>query len=689
MKSKVLKLVAIMVIPAALLAFIPSSSTAKSQTAVPESLQGGVVVDAALSFATVQSVNASSRTMVLRHPDGSLFTYECGPEVINFDQIKVGDRVMAQVVDAAAIVLMKGGVPPVTGAVSVIIRAPLGVKPGGKRVDTIAFTAKVTSVDKMNREVTLQTVDGRNQTVKVSTDIKLSHIKPGNDVGVRLTRAFMIAITTQEPPPTRTVPAAATVAAAVAPAAVAPAAVAPVVVAPVVVTPVAPALTPKEAAAIGTEAYIYGYPLVTMEYTRRVLTNVEQPEGKRAPMGQILRSRVYPTPADKQVTAPNADTLNIITWLDVGKEPWILSLPDAQDRYYFMPMLDGWTDVFQDPGKRTTGTGSQKFAITGPGWSGTLPDGVTEYKSPTSLVWILGRIYCTGTPEDYDAVHKMQDDISVVPLSSYGQPYTPPPGTVDTNIDMKTPVRNQVNVLSAEDYFKLLARLMKDNPPAKADAPMLEKLAKIGIVPGRKFDINRFGPDVAKALQGVPKPAFEKIMAHYKNAGTLTNGWLFTTRAGVYGTDYLQRATITAVGLGCNRPQDAVFLTSLADADGKPYMGTNQYVLHFAAGQMPPAEAFWSLTMYNGAFFFAANPLNRYTLSSRNQFITNPDGSVDLYLQHDSPGADKESNWLPAPKGKFILMFRLYWPGETPPSIIDGTWTIPPVKLVPDISSSS
>ena len=178
-----------------------------------------------------------------------------------------------------------------------------------------------------------------------------------------------------------------------------------------------------------------------MEYTRRVLTNVEKPEGKAAPMGQFLRLRTYPSPDDKQVTAPNADTLYTIAWLDVGKEPWILSLPDANDRYYLLPMLDGWTDVFQDPGKRTTGTGPQKYAITGPGWTGTLPDGVTEYKSPTSMVWILGRIYCTGTPEDYDAVHKMQDDISVVPLSSYGQPYTPPPGSVDTNIDMKTPVR--------------------------------------------------------------------------------------------------------------------------------------------------------------------------------------------------------------------------------------------------------
>jgi hypothetical protein len=668
MKGKLLILAVRLVIPAALLAFTSCSSTPQSPTAAPEAMRGGAIIDTASAIATVQSVDASSRVVVLRRPDGSLINYECGPEVLNFGQIRVGDHVTAQVADAVAIVLLKGGVPPSAGAASVVVRAPLGAKPAAKMVDTVGFTAKVVSVDKMNHEVTLRMVDGSSQTVKVGPDIKLSHVKAGDDVGVRLTRAFMIEVTTPEPGMATTPPAAAATVAAV--------------------TAAAPSLTPDEAAAIGTEAYIYGYPLITMEYTRRVLTNVEKPEGKASPMGQLIRLRAYPNPDDKQVTAPNADTLYTLAWLDVGKEPWILSLPEAQDRYYLMPMLDGWTDVFQDPGKRTTGTGPQKYAITGPGWSGALPDGVTEYKSPTSIVWMLGRIYCTGTPEDYEAVHKMQDEISVVPLSSYGQPYTPPPGIVNTNIDMKTPVRNQVNALSAQDYFQLLARLMKDNPPAAADAPMVGKLAKLGIVPGQDFDINKLGPAAAKALEGVPKPAVAKIMAHYNEAGSFTNGWIFTTRAGVYGTDYLQRATITAIGLGCNRPQDAVYPTSLTDADGKPYMGTNQYIMHFDAGQMPPAEAFWSLTMYDAGFFFAANPLNRYTLSSRNQFTTNPDGSTDLYLQHESPGPDKEANWLPAPEGKFILMLRLYWPKETPPSIIDGTWTVPPVKLVPNNSSS-
>jgi len=442
------------------------------------------------------------------------------------------------------------------------------------------------------------------------------------------------------------------------------------------------ALTEDEAAQIGTEAYIYGYPLVTMEMTRRVLTNVAAPDGKLAPMGQFARLRSYPTPADKEVTAPNADTLYTLAWLDLSKEPWVLSIPDMRDRYYLMPMLSGWTDVFQVPGKRTTGTQAQTHAITGPGWKGTLPGGVKEYKSPTSMVWILGRIYCTGTPEDYKAVHALQDQFSVVPLSAYGKPYTPPPGKVDPSIDSKTTVREQVNRMSAGEYFKLLAALMKDNPPAKADAPMVANMAKIGIVPGQAFDIAKLDPAVQKGLQEVPKAGIEKIMAHFKTAGKDINGWLFSTRTGLYGTDYLQRALITAIGLGANRSQDAVYPTSEVDAEGKPYDGANKYVMHFAKGQTPPVRGFWSLTMYDGQYFFVPNPLNRYTLSSRFKFNYNKDGSLDFYIQKESPGKDKEANWLPAPAGKFILMLRLYWPREKPPSIIGGTWKPPAVKRV-------
>jgi hypothetical protein len=439
-------------------------------------------------------------------------------------------------------------------------------------------------------------------------------------------------------------------------------------------------LTEQEATAVATDAYIYGYPLVTMEMTRRVMTNVEKPEGTRAPMGQFVRLRQYPDATFKDVTAPNADTLYTTVWLDVGKEPWIMSVPDAHDRYYLLPMLDGWTDVFQSPGKRTTGTGPQKFAITGPTWKGTLPAGVTEYKSPTSMVWLLGRIYCTGTPEDYKEVHAMQDACSIVPLSAYGSAYTPPAGKVDPSVDMKTAVRDQVNALSPEAYFTLLAKLLKNNPPATADAVMVAKLARLGVVPGQAFDASKLDPAAAKALSAANKAGLDKIAEEFKNAGRRENGWMVATHAGSYGTDYLVRATVAFYGLGANLPQDAVYPTSETAADGKPYDGANKYVMHFDKGQMPPVNGFWSLTMYNAEYFFYGNPLNRYTLSARNEFKANADGSIDLYIQHDSPGADKESNWLPAPAGKFVLMMRLYWPKETPPSIIDGSWKVPPVQ---------
>jgi hypothetical protein len=430
---------------------------------------------------------------------------------------------------------------------------------------------------------------------------------------------------------------------------------------------------------VATEAYIYGYPLLTMEMTRRIMTNVAAPEGNRGPMGQFVKARQYPSASFRDVTAPNADTLYTTAWIDAGKEPWVLSIPDMKGRYFLVPLLDGWTNVFQVPGSRTTGTGAQTYAITGPGWSGTLPAGMKEYKSPTSLVWALGRIYCTGTPEDYAAVHALQDEFKLVPLSSYGKSYAPPAGTVDPSTDMKTAVREQVNRMDAVAYFTLLAQLMKANPPAAADAPALAKFADIGLVPGKDFDASKLHPDFVKR---VPELAFDRIMLQFRLNSDVKhiNGWNFTTKTGLYGTDYLMRALITAIGLGANRPQDAVYPTSLKDAADKAYDGANKYVIHFDKSEIPPVEGFWSITMYDAQYFFVANPINRYSISPRQNLRSNPDGSIDIHVQNTSPGPDKEANWLPAPTGKFILMLRMYWPNENDPSILDGTWTIPPVK---------
>ncbi len=433
---------------------------------------------------------------------------------------------------------------------------------------------------------------------------------------------------------------------------------------------------------LALEAYAYFYPLVTMEMTRRVITNVAEVKGTRGPMGHLIKLREYPNASFRDVTAPNADTLYTTTFLDVGEEPWVVGLPDLDGRYALFPMLDAWTTVFDVPGKRTTGTGAQTFAITGPGWSGILPDGVVEYKSPTSLVWLLGRIYCTGTTEDYAAVHRIQDEIKLMPLSKWGTDWKAPPGKVDPSVDMKTPVRDQVNALDTKAYFSLGCELMKRNPPTEADAPLLEKLARIGIVPGQDFDASKL--DV-RFSRRIPQVGFARIMLHFRESGgdiKNIHGWGFTLKTGLYGTDYIQRALITAIGLGANRPQDAVYPTSTKHPGAlfdRAYEGSEKYVLKFKKGLLPPVEGFWSLTMYDEHYFFVDNPLNRYSISPRQDLKANADGSVDLYLQHESPGAEKEANWLPAPKGKFILMLRLYWPNEGSPSILDGSWAIPPV----------
>ena len=389
-----------------------------------------------------------------------------------------------------------------------------------------------------------------------------------------------------------------------------------------------PAASPLENA---IQAYIFGYPLVTMEMTRRVTTNAAKPEGLRGPMGQFANAREYPTAAFKDVTAPNADTLYSSAWLDLSQGPWILQLPDEHGRYYLMPMLDAWTNVFADPGTRTTGTGAGEFAIVGPKWRGELPSEAEELRSPTNLVWIIGRTYCTGTPEDYAAVHALQDQYKLVPLSAYGKPYTPPPGKVDPSIDMKTPVRAQVEAMDTISFFKLLAELMKQNPPDADDAPILARMARIGLVPGQDFDASKLAS--VPNVQDVPKFGVERIASHYPAGGVDLNGWTFFKPAGVYGTDYIQRALITRYGLGANIEADAVYPTANVDSTGQPLNGANKYLIRFPKGQMPPARGFWSLTMYDAQYFFVANPLNRYTLSQRNALKPGPDGTVELLVQ--------------------------------------------------------
>ncbi len=431
-----------------------------------------------------------------------------------------------------------------------------------------------------------------------------------------------------------------------------------------------------EAFKLGTEACIYGYPLVIMAILRSVMTNVAAPEGFHAPLGQFAHVRRYPDASFRGAAIPNRDLLYSFAWLDLSKEPYLLSLPDEKGRYYLIEMLDAWTNVFAAPGKRTTGTRAQKFAITGPGWHGTLPRGLKQIKSPTNLVWLIGRTYCTGTLVDYQKVSALQDKYTLIPLSALGKPYTPPRGTVDPKVDMRTSAWEQVNRLEAAAFFKIMAEAMQANPPAPPDGPMVARLTKIGLVPGRDFAAAKLDPALAQGLNGAFHAALDKIRGHARDEVTVVNGWSFTLKTGVYGTDYLPRAAISLVDLGANRPQDIIEMTAPKDAAGELLDGSHRYVLHFPKSQTPPAHGFWSLTIYNAGHFLVANPLHRYQLNSYSRFRRNRDGSLDLYLQKDSPGQDKESNWLPAPANTFELMLRLYWPKE---SVLKGTWKPPAV----------
>jgi len=439
-------------------------------------------------------------------------------------------------------------------------------------------------------------------------------------------------------------------------------------------------LSEQEANEIGVNAYLYFYPLVTMDITRRQMTNIES--GKKpgyGPMNEFSNVREYPPANMKVVVRPNFDTLYSIAWLDLRKEPVILSVPDTEGRYYLMPLLDMWTDAFAVPGKRTTGTQAGHYGVVPPGWKGRLSKGVQRIDAPTPQVWAIGRTQTNGH-EDYAAVHKVQDGFKLTPLSQWGKKPKPVKTVIDSNIDMKTSPREQVNQMSASAYFKYAAEVMKVNPPHITDWSMVAQLKKIGIVPGKSFNYDKLDPVVKQALDKAPADSLALMKWKLPVLARVVNGWSMNTDTmGIYGDYYLKRAIVTMLGLGANQPADAIYPINIADADGKPMNGDNNYVLHFSKEELPPVEAFWSVTMYDAEGYQTANPINRFAVSSWMPFKYNADGSLDLTIQHENPGADKEANWLPAPKGPLGVTMRIYAPKAV---ALDGRWNPPVVKRV-------
>ena len=254
-------------------------------------------------------------------------------------------------------------------------------------------------------------------------------------------------------------------------------------------------------------------------------------------------------------------------------------------------------------------------------------------------MWILGRIYCTGTPEDYAAVHKLQDEISARAAQRLRQALHAARRQGRSKHRHEDAGARSGERAYCRGLLQLAGHAPERQPARQSRRADGREAGQARCCSWRRLStLSKLGDEGAKALAEVPKLGFEKIMGHFKEAGRMENGWIFSTKTGLYGTDYLQRAFVTAIGLGANRPQDAVYPTSEADADGKPYSGANKYVMHFPKGQLPPVNGFWSLTMYNGEYFFVANPLNRYSISARQNLKANADGSMDLYIQNESPG---------------------------------------------------
>jgi hypothetical protein len=436
----------------------------------------------------------------------------------------------------------------------------------------------------------------------------------------------------------------------------------------------------QEAYKIGVEAYIYFYPLVTMDITRKMATNV--PAGLKegcGPMNAFHHMRSYPDVQFRGVVRPNFDTLYSSAWLDLTKEPVIITVPDTGGRYYLLPMLDMWSDVFAVLGKRTSGTNSASFAVVPKGWKGKLPKGVDRIESPTPYVWIIGRTQTNG-PKDYEAVYKIQDGYKITPLSLWGKMLKLIKAIiVNPTVDFRTPPVVQVETMPAAKYFSYGAELMKVNPPHITDWSQIARLKRIGIEPGKSFEFDKAPNEIKAALERAVADG-QKLMKQKKpTLARIINGWQMNTDTmGVYGNYYLKRAIVAQALLGANQPEDAIYPVCLADADGNPLNGANKYVVHFSKDELPPVDAFWSITMYDEQGFQVANKINRFAIGDRDNLKYNDDGSLDIYMQNQSPGEDKESNWLPAPsQGVLGVTMRLYAPRA---QALDGRWNPPAVR---------
>lgn len=440
----------------------------------------------------------------------------------------------------------------------------------------------------------------------------------------------------------------------------------------------APAVSAQELHDIAVDAYIYAYPMVLMELTRRSATNISAPMDGKAPMNQFGHKTAFPDAHTPNTRWPSTDTLYSSLWYDVSAEPLIVRVPDAGSRYFILSLLDMWTDVYASRGTRTDGNGPQAFAIVSPYWRGTMPAGVDVVRSPTSTGWLLGHIQTAGVA-DYGNVNQFQAGLTTLPYSQMGKPYVlSGGGTVNAAWNSQVPPAEQIAGMDAATFFTIFTDALRNNPPHANDYPMLDRLRKIGMGTTRPLVFGQLDPAVQQALTQAGPEAGRRIADYVSRLGSGMNGWNTVSHGiGTYGTDYTRRAAIAYAGLGAGVPEDVMYPVTLVDANGKQLVGKEDYVLHFDKGQLPPVNAFWSIILYGDQQTFVDNAANKYAIRSTDNLRYNADGSLDIYIQRKAPSSEKQGNWLPAPAdGTFMLNMRLYWPRDL---ALDGNWAPPPV----------
>lgn len=425
------------------------------------------------------------------------------------------------------------------------------------------------------------------------------------------------------------------------------------------------------------QSYIFGLPLVVMDLTREAAVSVPVAGEFTAPPGQFAIMTKYPDASFRVVPRTGLDTLFATAWADLDAEPLVLSVPDTGGRYYVIALFDMWSNVFASIGKRTAGAGAENYLIAGPGWDGDAPEDVGQvYRSPTRWVWVNGQMQADG-PKDYAAVNALQRQYRLTPLSQWGEDWSPP-ATVPVAQDAGSgqPVA-RIKAMDAGVFYSRLAALMADNPPAPADAAAVARLARSGVEPGKPVDLDGLGWSKAWALRTSMR--LLGVLEWGATKGKTDAGWMAMPRdMARWGTDYVNRAGISLIGLGAVWPEDIQYPTAFKDGDGKPLDGANAYVLHFDKGQTPPNDATWSVSMYDPDGWYVPNALDRFHIAPWMPLKTNPDGSLDIWIGATSPGAEKEANWLPAPKsGPFNLTVRIFWPKE---AALDGSYSVPPVR---------